>query len=94
MLPELGSHISLVILASLSFGSGLTLLALSSLARPLRIDGGSVRLDRLCRNRVAVARSVRAVRRQRYPGQQIIWQEEGVEATVVVHQNRGGRSCR
>jgi spermidine synthase len=25
---------------------------------------------------------------QRYPGQQIVWQEEGVEATVVVHQNR------
>ena len=25
----------------------------------------------------------------RYPGQRIVWQEEGVEATVVVHERRG-----
>ena len=31
---------------------------------------------------------------QRYPGTQIVWQEEGVEATVVVHQLGAGRASR
>jgi spermidine synthase len=89
LLPWLGSRTSLVILAALTFASGLILVAISELTRPRRAAA------------IAAAVAVFATAwqlspdpfvqfvAQRYPGQQIVWREEGVEATVVVHQNRG-----
>jgi hypothetical protein len=38
----------------------------------------------------AFARSVRTVLAVRFPGERIVWRDEGVEATVVVHQSPGG----
>jgi spermidine synthase len=87
MLPRMGSGASLVVLGSLSFATGLALLAASGLPRA---------------SRVTVAAAASAVFAaaiwfspdpfvqfvaQRYPGQRIVWQEEGVEATVVVHES-------
>jgi spermidine synthase len=88
MLPRLGSRTSLVLLATLSFASGLALLAASDLSRTVRSAAA------LLASLVFAAAIwfspdpfVQFVA-QRYPGQHIVWQEEGVEATVVVHENR------
>jgi spermidine synthase len=88
MLPRLGSGTSLVLLGSLSFASGLALLAASGLSRRQRISSALLACAVFS---AAVWWSpdpfVQFVA-QRYPGQRIVWQEEGVESTVVVHRNR------
>ncbi len=87
MLPKHGSGTSLVMLGCLSFASGLALLAASGLSRQARISSALVASALFA---AAVWWSpdpfVQFVA-QRYPGQSIVWQEEGVEATVVVHKN-------
>jgi len=87
MLPKHGSGTSLVMLGCLSFASGLALLTASALSRQARISSALVASALFA---AAVWWSpdpfVQFVA-QRYPGQSIIWQEEGVEATVVVHKN-------
>ena len=87
MLPKHGSGTSLVMLGCLSFTSGLALLAASGLSRQARISSALVASALFA---AAVWWSpdpfVQFVA-QRYPGQSIVWQEEGVEATVVVHKN-------
>jgi spermidine synthase len=87
MLPHHGSGTSLIMLGCLSFASGLALLAASGFSRQARVLSA------------AAASAVFAIAvwwspdpfaqfvAQRYPGQSIVWQEEGVEATVVVHKN-------
>ena len=89
MLPQLGSRTSLVLLASFSFATGLALLAASGLSHVRR---AAIAVIASLVFAAAIAFSpdpfVQFVA-QRYPGQRIVWQEEGVEATVVVHQNRG-----
>lgn len=86
LVPGVGSKASLVILATLSFGSGLALLTVADAARLWRaaIGVGAV---------VAFAVAVRASRdpfaefiAQRYPSMDVTWKQEGVEATVVVHE--------
>ena len=87
MLPKHGSGTSLVMLGCLSFAGGLALLAGSGLSRQARISSALVASALFA---AAVWWSpdpfVQFVA-QRYPGQSIVWQEEGVEATVVVHKN-------
>jgi spermidine synthase len=88
LLPWLGSRTSLVVLAGLTFGTGLLLVALSDLGR-----------RRMAVAAVAAAAFGGAVWSapdpfdqfiaDRYPGQSIVWREEGVEATVVVHDRHG-----
>lgn len=88
LLPWLGSRASLVLLATMSVASGLALLAVSGLSRASRLAAGATAAFVFA---AAVSWSpdpfVQFVA-QRYPGQRIVWQEEGVEATVVVHENR------
>jgi spermidine synthase len=86
LLPLLGSRASLIALAVASFGSGLLLLARSEAGGGVRVGLG------------AVAAAVFAIAiwyspdpftefiRQRYPRQEVVWKEEGVETTVVVHR--------
>ena len=92
LLPALGSHASLVLLGGISVLSGLTLFAVSDLTRPVRLVAGIVGV---CVFVLALASSsdpfIEFVR-QRYPGWRILWQEEGVEATVVVLASDGGET--
>jgi spermidine synthase len=86
LLPRLGSRSSLIVLAAISFGSGLLLLFVSELRRPLRVP---VALAASLVFAVAVLRSPDPFDefvRQRYPRQRLVWREEGVGSTVVVHQ--------
>ncbi len=88
MLPRLGSGTSLIVLGSLSFAGGLALLAASGMSRQARATSGllasAIFAAAVWWSPDPFAQFVA----QRYPGQAIVWQEEGVEATVVVHRNR------
>jgi spermidine synthase len=88
LLPWLGSRASLVLLATLTLASGVILVAVSELTQPRRAAAiaAAVAVFTVAW-RVSPDPFVQFVA-QRYPGQQIVWQEEGVEATVVVHRNR------
>jgi spermidine synthase len=90
MLPHFGSQASVVALGGLSFGSGLLLLAASELRVAARVIAGVAASAIFA---VAIARSgdpFAEFVRQRYAGAQILWQEEGVEATAVVLAARNG----
>jgi spermidine synthase len=90
LLPQLGSRTSMAVLASLTFGAGLLLLAASDLRRTVRLAAGALTsimfVAALWRAPDPFAEFVA----QRYPGQQVIWQDESVETTVVVHERSGG----
>ncbi len=88
LLPRVGSEHSLILLAAITAVSGFVLLALSEWSRTARAATGVA---------AAAAFGIAAWQSpdpfdqfiaQRYPRQTIIWREEGVEATVVVHQAR------
>jgi spermidine synthase len=94
LLPRLGSEASLALLAAISFLSGIALLV---------VDRGALA------GRVAVGAVASAVfgwavwtspdpfvqfMAQRYAGTGLVWKEEGVEATVVVHQLGAGPNSR
>jgi spermidine synthase len=88
MLPRLGSGTSLVVLGSLSFAAGLALLAASGLSRPARAASALLASAIFAASVWWSPDPFVQFVAQRYPGQAIVWQEEGVEATVVVHRNR------
>jgi spermidine synthase len=86
LLPLLGSRWSIIALAAVSFGSGLLLLAFSEGRRQTRVIVGAFAALVFA---FAVWRSPEPFDEfvaQRYPRQRIVWREEGVEATVVVHE--------
>jgi spermidine synthase len=90
LLPQLGSRTALACAAATSFVSGLVLLAVSEWPRRTRIVLGTTATALFL---VAVARSPDPFDQfvaQRYPSERIVWREEGVEATAVVHQARNG----
>ena len=94
LLPRLGSEASLALLAAVSFVSGIALLV---------VDRGPL-VGRLAVGAVASAVFGWAVwtspdpfvqfMAQRYAGTGLVWKEEGVEATVVVHQLGSGPNSR
>ena len=90
LLPRLGSLRTLIALAALSLLSALALLAVAQAKPVVRAVTGAV----LTVLFVAAARVTPdpfdAFLAQRYPGQHIVWQREAVQATVSVHQERGG----
>jgi len=86
LLPILGSRAAIILLGTLAFVSGLALLWISELKTPGRVAIG------LTASAVFGAAAwlspdafVQFVE-QRYRRQEIVWREEGVEATVVVHR--------
>jgi len=86
LLPILGSRAAIILLGTLAFVSGLALLWVSELKTPARVAIG---LAATAVFGVAVWLSPDAFVQfvaQRYRRQQIVWREEGVEATVVVHK--------
>jgi spermidine synthase len=87
LLPWLGSRSSLAGLAAVTFGSGLLLLAISELHRRARVVLGAIASALFA---IAVAQSPDPFAQfiaVRFPGERLVWREEGVEATVVVHES-------
>jgi spermidine synthase len=86
LLPILGSRAAIILLGSLAFVSGLALLWVSELKTPARV---AIALAASAVFGVAAWLSPDAFVQfvaQRYRQQDIVWREEGVEATVVVHK--------
>jgi len=86
LLPILGSRAAIILLGTLAFVSGLALLWISELKTPGRVAIG---LAASAVFGVAAWLSPDAFVQfveQRYRRQEIVWREEGVEATVVVHK--------
>jgi spermidine synthase len=89
LLPLVGSRASLVLLAALTLGSGLALLSLAEGRTMWRraFGAGATALFGVA---VWLAPDPFAqFVANRYPGQQVVWREEGIEATVVVHDRHG-----
>jgi spermidine synthase len=87
LLPQFGSRVALTLLAAGSVASGLALLAAAELRTPLRATIAAAAL-------VGFALAVRqapdpfeAFVALRYPHQRIIWKDESITATAVVHQS-------
>ena len=94
LLPRFGSEASLALLAGISFCSGLALLFVARGSAPLRATLGAAATAAFA---WAVSSSpdpfVQFVA-QRYAGTGLVWKQEGVEATVVVHQLGSGPNRR
>jgi len=86
LLPLLGSRWSLVLVSALILLSGLALLAHSELARRTRVAVGAVAVGVFAVGAAAVDDPFALFLQLRYPNQQVIWKEEGVQATVSVHR--------
>jgi spermidine synthase len=89
LLPLVGSRASLILLAGLCLCSGLALLVVAESGRRTKVIIGSAAL-------VVFGGAVRwspdpftEFVAQRYPRQDGLWKEEGVETTVVVHRRPG-----
>jgi spermidine synthase len=86
LLPILGSRAAIILLGTLAFVSGLALLWVSELKTPTRV---AIAVAASAVFGVAIWLSPDAFVQfvaQRYRRQEIVWREEGVEATVVVHK--------
>ena len=87
LLPAIGSYRSLTILAAMSFAAGVVLLAVAEWrgrARLLAAAGGAIAFA------AAIAGSPDPFDEfvaQRYRHDRIVWKEEGVESTAVVHES-------
>ena len=90
LLPLAGSYLSLVLLASISFASGLLLLAVSPGRSATRALAGIVATAFFAAALMFSPDPFVEFVAQRYPGQEIVSREEGVEATVVVHKRWNG----
>jgi spermidine synthase len=90
LVPVLGTRRSLVVLAALLLGSGLVVLACC--ARPRRsLTVGAAAVGVFALTTVtAVPNSYAAVLEHRYPGEQLLWQEEGPQTTVSIHELADG----
>jgi spermidine synthase len=90
LLPLVGSRAALVLLAGVTFASGAVLLGISQWPRSTKawtIAAAAAVLIAV----VALSPDpfVQFIE-QRFRGDQIVWREEGVEATVVVHRSPSG----
>ena len=90
LLPAIGSYHSLTLLTSVTFASALMLLAVSEWRRPVRLAAGAAAALAFA---AAVAGSPDPFDEfvaQRYAQDRIIWKEEGIESTAIVHESPSG----
>jgi len=92
LLPALGSRASLTLLAAAAFGSGLALLAVSGGSARMRGAVSALALIAFAAAIQTAADPFEAFVAIRYPRQRIIWKDESVTATAVVHESGGERS--
>jgi len=90
LLPQLGSQRSLVVLGATSVASGVLLLAV---CRARRTTKAIIGVAAVVAFGIAAANAPDPFAQfieQRYPGQQTVWRDEGIEATVVVLRDHRG----
>ncbi|HEY7171375.1 MAG TPA: fused MFS/spermidine synthase [Vicinamibacterales bacterium] len=92
LLPAFGSRLSLTMLAAAAFVSGSALLAVSEISARGRAIAGALALVLFAAAVQTAADPFDAFVAIRYPRQRIIWKDESVTATAVVHESGGERS--
>jgi spermidine synthase len=93
LLPRLGSRMSLATVAAVSVASGLLLLSrLPAERRRFAIGAGVSGALLFAAAVLALADPFAAVLARRYPGENLVWHEEGVQATVSIHAGQDGHS--
>jgi spermidine synthase len=94
LLPQFGSEASLALLAGISFCSGLALLFVARGSTPLRAALGAAATAAFAWAVWSSPDPFVQFMAQRYAGTGLVWKQEGVEATVVVHQLGSGPNSR
>jgi len=94
LLPRFGSEGSLALLAGVSFCSGLVLLLVAGGSAPLRAALGGAAGAAFAWAVWSSPDPFVQFMAQRYAGTGLVWKQEGVEATVVVHQLGTGPNRR
>jgi spermidine synthase len=89
LLPWLGSQLSLVVVSAISLVSGLALLAAQP-RRGLAFGWGTASICVFMLAAFATPGPFAGALDFRCPGERLLWREEGVQATVSVHQIRDG----
>jgi spermidine synthase len=84
MLPVLGSRTSLILLAAVSLGSGVALIAVSEWRRRSRLIGAVVGTALFAAAVWWSPNPFDEFVRARYPRDTIVWKQEGIDSTVVV----------
>jgi spermidine synthase len=92
LLPTLGSRASLTLLAAAALASGLALLAVSEASTRARIAVGALAVILFAVAMQTAADPFDAYVAIRYPRQRIIWKDESVTATAVVHESGAERA--
>lgn len=90
IIPLIGSRPSLILLAALSVLTGHYLLAAADQPQARRVAAAAASLLVFAAGASAVRDPLDAVLARRYPGERVLWREEGAQATVSVHA-RGAR---
>jgi spermidine synthase len=90
LLPLVGSRASVALLAAITFASGLALLGGSELSRGARIGAALAASAVFAALAWSSPDPFDQFVAMRYPGQRIVWQDESVETTVVVHERENG----
>jgi spermidine synthase len=90
LLPLFGSRGSIALLAGTTFAGAVLLLAASEWRRPVRWTIGGVAALVFAAITLASPDPFEQFIAQRFRGDHIVWREEGVEATVVVHKSPAG----
>ena len=89
LLPMLGSQLSLIVLAASTVATGLALIGATDAGVPRRLGFGLAGATAFAVAVWFAPDPFDLFLRDRYPGQQMVWRDEGVEATVVVHERQG-----
>jgi spermidine synthase len=89
LLPRLGSGRALLVLAASTFGAALLLLAFAELRRAARLSAAILATAVFAAAVALAADPLELFVADRYSGQRTVWAEEGIEATAVVHEQRG-----
>jgi spermidine synthase len=90
LLPAIGSSRSLTILAATSFTSALVLLTVSEWRGPARLLAGAAGAAVFAAAVVWSPDPFDEFVAQRYRQDRIVWKDEGIESTAVVHESPGG----
>jgi spermidine synthase len=87
LLPLVGSRAAIAALSAVTLVSGGALLAVSELSGAARLALGAIAASTFAAIVVASPDPFRQFIDYRFRGDHIVWREEGVEATVVVHES-------
>jgi spermidine synthase len=90
LLPWLGSRGAVVALAAVTLASGAALLAVSEWRTGARLVAGAAAAALFGAIVLTSPDPFQEFIAQRFHGDTIVWREEGVDATVVVHRSRSG----